>query len=79
MSGTSLDGLDIAYVSFHNIDSAWTYELLKAETILYESEFASQIKNIANSSALDYAVMHVQFGKYCAEQINKFILKHHIL
>ncbi len=77
MSGTSLDGLDIAHISFQKKDNKWLYELLNAETILYSPEYAFKIKNIGNLSALEYAIMHQQFGKFCADEVNKFKIKYH--
>ena len=33
MSGTSLDGLDIAYCHFRKTDTGWDYRIITAETI----------------------------------------------
>ena len=32
MSGTSLDGLDVAYCEFNEKKGSWTYEIKKATT-----------------------------------------------
>ena len=35
MSGTSLDGVDIAYCEF-SFDTVWSFQLIHAETIVYD-------------------------------------------
>ena len=37
MSGTSLDGVDIAYVKFTEDKYKWYFELLKCTTVSYNS------------------------------------------
>jgi anhydro-N-acetylmuramic acid kinase len=76
MSGTSLDGLDIACCDFTFKNNSWDFSLLNAETIAYTSEFANKLKNIANGTALELAMMHTEFGRYCAEEVNKFVTKY---
>ena len=39
MSGSSLDGLDIAYVHFQEIGGNWTYEIKRAECLEYTVEW----------------------------------------
>jgi anhydro-N-acetylmuramic acid kinase len=43
MSGSSLDGLDIAYTSFEFQDNEVKFELLNCETIPYDSELLTEI------------------------------------
>ncbi|MEC8884066.1 MAG: anhydro-N-acetylmuramic acid kinase, partial [Bacteroidota bacterium] len=44
MSGTSLDGIDLAYVRFTKTKH-WQYELLSCETIPYETEWVTRLQN----------------------------------
>jgi anhydro-N-acetylmuramic acid kinase len=76
MSGTSLDGLDIACCDFTFVNNTWEFNLLCADTVTYTPQFATQLKNIANGSALELAMMHNTFGRYCADEVNKFVAKH---
>ena len=76
MSGTSLDGLDIACCNFTFKNNTWEFSLLCAETVAYTPEFANELKNVANGSALELATIHNTFGRYCAEEVNKFVAKH---
>jgi len=76
MSGTSLDGLDIAYCNFTFKNNSWEFSLLNAETIAYTCELSNQLKNVAIGTALELAMMHTAFGRYCADEVNKFVAKH---
>ena len=45
MSGTSVDGLDICYVSFDNHDPS-KYEIIDCDTIDYDDNLKTKLKNI---------------------------------
>ena len=47
MSGTSLDGLDIVYVSF-KLDKYWKYEIINSKTYKYEKKWNSLLRDISN-------------------------------
>ena len=49
MSGTSLDGLDIAYVEF-KLDEKWQFELGICETIPYTEEWIVQLSDLHEES-----------------------------
>jgi len=73
MSGSSLDGLDIAYVEFHENGGKWSFEILKEDCYPYSKEWVSQLKNAISLNALDYQLLHVDYGHYLGQQVNKFI------
>ena len=78
MSGSSLDGLDIAYVEFHENAGKWSFEILEADCYPYPAGWASRLKNFTNLSALEYLLLHVDYGHYLGKQVNKFIEQHHL-
>lgn len=78
MSGTSLDGLDIAYCSFKWQNNQWQYRLMQAETIPYSSWWKKRLETIFEGSAEDYAKTHVDFGHYCGQEVLLFMEKHAI-
>lgn len=45
MSGTSLDGVDIARISLSENQGAWSYKIHEAETIPYSNEWVTELKN----------------------------------
>jgi len=77
MSGTSLDGVDIAYCTFSH-DSGWTFELEAAETISYPSFWAATLKNAHTLSAEKLLALDAAYGKYLGALCNTFIRKNKI-
>ena len=73
MSGSSLDGLDIAFTEFHENAGKWNYEILQADCYYYTDEWITRLKNAVSLSALDYQLLHTAYGHYLGQQVNKFI------
>lgn len=78
MSGSSLDGLDIAFVELQEQAGKWNYEILQAECYPYSKEWAERLKNAISLSARDYLLLHTDYGHYTGQQINKFIDEHQL-
>jgi anhydro-N-acetylmuramic acid kinase len=78
MSGSSLDGLDIAFVEFQEQGGKWTYEILQADCYAYTSEWVAKLRDAINLSARDYQLLHADYGHYTGQQINKFIEEHQL-
>ena len=76
MSGTSLDGLDIAYCEFIEKNNNWTFEILQAETIKYPITLSQSLANAHLLDALTFWKLHVEFGRFCGIAVKKFISKH---
>ena len=68
MSGTSLDGLDIAYCDIN--DSG--FELIAAETYPYSEVWTERLSTLEHASAYEYALADVELGHYIGQQINHF-------
>lgn len=76
MSGTSLDGLDIALVKlFYNSDNTWTYELVQAETFSYPREIIEKLTISTQLTALHLFKLDKELGKKMGEYVNVFIQK----
>lgn len=73
MSGSSLDGLDIAFAEIHENAGAWGAEILAADCYPYSPEWVDRLKNATSLNALDYQILHVDYGHYLGEQVNRFI------
>jgi anhydro-N-acetylmuramic acid kinase len=78
MSGTSLDGLDIAFCAFEINNNRWKSEILYAETVPYDMSWQNRLSNADRLTGLDLSLLHIDFGSFCAEQVNLFVKKHHI-
>lgn len=75
MSGSSLDGLDIAFVEFQENAGKWTYEIKEAICDPYDSGWTDRLKNANSLSAKDYHLLHAEYGHYIGQRINEFINK----
>lgn len=68
MSGTSLDGLDIAYCDIR--DDGFT--LLAAETYPYPAKWVEWLSTLEKASAYQYCLVDVELGHYLGQQVNRF-------
>lgn len=78
MSGSSLDGVDLAYCSFKVNGEDIQFELLEAENVAFEEKWTRRLKHLPTQSALTFAQTHVYFGHYLGHLLNDFIKKHKI-
>jgi anhydro-N-acetylmuramic acid kinase len=73
MSGSSLDGLDIAFVQLQENGGKWNYEILKAGCYEYDPGWIQKLKNAVTLDALQYQLLHTEYGHYIGKQVNRFI------
>ncbi len=74
MSGTSLDGVDIAHCVFHREpDETWRYEILHAAAVEYSPEWVDRLANLHNAGAAEYARTNVEFGHHLGRLIKDFL------
>ncbi len=73
MSGTSLDGLDIAFCIFEKKGEKWNYKIHSSETIKYPDEWNKKLSSIHTSSAYEFALANTEYGYFLGEKINEFI------
>ena len=64
MSGTSLDGVDLALCQFSEINNKWQYEILESNTIRYSTEWKQKLKTAHKLDALDFLLLHNEYGRY---------------
>lgn len=76
MSGSALDGLDIVFVELHENARRWQYEILASATYPYPEEWVEKLRGATGLNALDYQLLHTEYGHYMAEQVNAFIGRH---
>ena len=75
MSGTSLDGVDLAYCLFEENNGKWSYEIVDAVTIEYTKEWRSRLRDSMNSDAASLAQLNVEYGHYLGKITKEFIVK----
>lgn len=76
MSGSSLDGLDICFVEFNEQRSEWSFEIKETACYPYDEEWSARLKNAINLNALDYQLLHTDYGHYLGSEVNRFIKEH---
>jgi len=73
MSGSSLDGLDIAFVEFEEKAGRWTFNLLDSECVLYSPEIEQRLANATFLSANAFMQLHAEYGHFLGKVVNQFI------
>ena len=77
MSGTSLDGIDLVYLTF-NINGIWRFKIHKSETVRYSSYWKNKLQDLISLSKEDLKKTDIEYTLYLSQIINEFISKHHI-
>jgi len=79
MSGSSLDGLDIAYVHLQKKTAAakgpgsWEHTLVHTVCYPYSGGWKQRLATAPGLSALEYQLLHAEYGHYLGEQVLQFI------
>lgn len=76
MSGTSLDGVDLAHIQFQIKDSKWAFEILECETISYDSSWVSVLKTAVDYGENELVELNKNYTQLLAYIITNFIKKH---
>lgn len=77
MSGTSLDGIDIAEIQFH-FKNTWTYQLKRCETIPYPKHWIVKLQKAHQQSPNDLEALNIAYTTYLAKCITNFIDQYQI-
>jgi len=73
MSGTSLDGIDLALCRFSRSADKWDYEIVSAETIAYSPLWIEKLTQAPQMLAEAFLKLNDEYGRYTGELINKFL------
>ena len=76
MSGTSLDGLDLACCQFHKKGDSYQFHIQQASTIPYSAAWQNTLSTLIQSSALELQEAHVALGRYIGQEVRKFTAEH---
>ncbi|HEY6143067.1 MAG TPA: anhydro-N-acetylmuramic acid kinase [Flavobacterium sp.] len=78
MSGTSLDGVDLAHIEFRLVNNKWTFEIFESETIGYSQNWINQLKSAVDFSETQLEKLNQDYTTLLANIISTFIEKHKI-
>jgi anhydro-N-acetylmuramic acid kinase len=73
MSGTSLDGVDIALCVFEKRGSKWNFQIEAAETIPYNASRQRTLISLMTTDAENFARENAAFGRMLGELVKSFL------
>ena len=78
MSGTSLDGIDLAHIHFAIKEDKWSYEILESETISYSTDWLNKLKVAVSFSNEELIKLNEEYTELLGIIIKSFIDKNQI-
>lgn len=78
MSGSSLDGLDIAYVNFSHDNKKWFFQIVEAGNVPYTDEWKNKLSEAFNKNESELKELDIEYGKYLGSITKKFIKKYEL-
>ncbi len=78
MSGTSLDGIDLAEIVFTYSEAQWKFEIITAETVPYSSFWKDELRDAINYSEEKLERLDFKYTERLSEEISKFIRKNNV-
>ena len=76
MSGSSLDGVDIAYVNFSHDNKRWFFQIVEAGNIPYTEEWKNKLSEAFNKSEAELKELDIEYVKFLGTVNKKFIKKY---
>jgi anhydro-N-acetylmuramic acid kinase len=78
MSGTSLDGIDLAHLHFWEKDGNWSYEILESVTISYPNQWLNKLKVAVHFSEKELIQLNEDYTDFLGNTINHFLKEYKI-
>ena len=73
MSGSSLDGVDLALCEFTRNNSIWSFKIIKAITYPYSEEWRIKLFTLHKKKNEEILVTDLHYGRFLGELVNKFL------
>lgn len=77
MSGTSLDGVDLAFINFYH-DKSWQYKLRECQTISYNEQWQKELKELHLKSITEILDSSKRYAVYLSQLLSNFILENNL-
>ena len=78
MSGTSLDGIDLAHINFTIEEDKWSYKILESETISYSTDWLNKLKVAVSFSKEELIKLNEDYTDLLGNIIKSFTYKYQI-
>lgn len=80
MSGTSLDGVDLAHIQFTIANGKWSFKIEECETVSYDNDLVKRLKEAVDYTETELENLNKEYteilGKIIRNFIDKYKLKH---
>jgi len=73
MSGTSLDGIDLAYCHFNKVAGEWNYKILKTQSIPYQDIWKKKLSEGFKLKEIQLNELSLAYGEYLGLLVLDFI------
>jgi anhydro-N-acetylmuramic acid kinase len=74
MSGSSLDGLDVAYCEFQKNETGfWQGKIVEAQTFPFSPELEESLRNLPHSTAIEFVETDTEFIRFSAACVKTMI------
>lgn len=78
MSGTSLDGIDLAYCHFRHSGNIWGFDIIEAETLPYPEPWKSRLSGAYTAEGKELFKLDHAYGNFIGQCIKNFTAKYRI-
>jgi anhydro-N-acetylmuramic acid kinase len=76
MTGSSLDGVDVAFVHIETDGKQWNYKFETAECIPFPQKWRLRLQSLVLQNAVTYLKTDTYFGHYIGDVVKKFVEDH---
>lgn len=76
MSGSSLDGVDIAYVNFSHDNKKWFFQIVEAGNVPYSEYWKEQLSQAFNKDKDELKELDKEYGRYLGTITKRYIKKY---
>ncbi|MDR0794754.1 MAG: anhydro-N-acetylmuramic acid kinase, partial [Tannerella sp.] len=73
MSGSSLDGMDLALCRFEKMNEGWEYDVIAAQTFPYTDALRLRLAQAIHLSAFEFVKLDVELGSVIADTVRTFL------
>ncbi|MBI9068469.1 MAG: anhydro-N-acetylmuramic acid kinase [Salinivirgaceae bacterium] len=79
MSGTSLDGVDVAACLFKKESGRWNYDIIQSKTYSYSDSLYSKLLKSPSFSGLELSMLNIEYGRFIGSLVKQFNAEYSIV
>lgn len=78
MSGTSLDGIDLAHITFTKREN-WCFKIHASETVAYPKAWFKKLQALTQNTLRELEAIDMDYTAFLSQTIKQFITKHNLV